>query len=87
MRNPQYDGEWTTSIVFDATDVTGEHNPDICNMLTNYWHQLSLSPYAGDPVEAMDRWLHKEGPRYRADTLMDREPKDLYSANHSDDQG
>ncbi len=77
-KHPQRDGEWSTSIVFDATDVTAEHNRDICSMLTNYRNQVSLMPFVKDPGEVMDDWVHREGAHYRGATLMNREPEDIY---------
>lgn len=86
-KHPQWDGEWSASIHFDATDITGEHNRDICNMLNNYHNQLTLMPYVQDPGEAMDKWVSNEGLRYRGATLMNRDPAELYPRDFGDEQG
>lgn len=84
-KHPQMDGEWSTSIVFDATDATGEHNRDICNMLTSYRNQVSLMPYVYHPGKVMDDWVHREGPLYRGATLMNRPPEEIYPPDDNAD--
>ena len=86
-KHPQWDGEWSASIYFDATDITGEHNQDICSMLNNYHNQLTLMPYVQNPGEAMDKWVSNEGLRYRGATLMNRDPAELYPRDFGDEQG
>ncbi|MBP3636777.1 MAG: helix-turn-helix transcriptional regulator [Clostridia bacterium] len=76
-KHPQFDGEWSTSIVFDATDDTGEHNRDIVSMLTSYRNQVSLMPYVYHPGKVMDDWVRREGPLYRGATLMNRPPEEI----------